>query len=220
MASKETAEDAGFIFYLLPLVASIVYGAYEWYIMPHSTSMPGLAYLIVSKSPYLFLFSIICVCLGLILELRGTMPMNRSLVLLANVSRMQLLAVAVLALSFAAAISVGGYNVGNGASVFIAGRYALIFAFGLIMLSVLIAPRQLFGTARMSSAVEIIGLLLLGAAPVVLYTGVKLHIHFNYAVLAALVTALIGLYLFFNNTKLFTRKQTVQQKPVPNTTAS
>ncbi len=213
MASRDAIEDASFILYLVPLIASIIYGAYEWAIIPHSTTMPGLAYLIVSKSPYLFLLSVISVVCGLILEVRGTPLAERSAVIQANAGRMQVLAIAVLILSFFAAVSVGGYDLANGAAVFIAGRYALIFAFGLILWSFFLNPKQLIGNARLSSVVEIVGLFLLGAAPVVLYGGVKAHLDFDLSAVGAIIVAIIGAYLFFNNTKIFSRKPSQQAQP-------
>jgi hypothetical protein len=222
MASRDIAEDVSFLLYLVPLVAGIVYGAYEWAILPHSYDMPGLAYLIVSKSPYLFLISVIAVGVALLFEVRGTPVLERSRIIQSNSTRMQILAISVLVLSYLAAVSVAGYSFGNGAAVFIAGRYPLIFAFGLIIWSFFLNPRQLIGNARMSSFVELVGLLLVGSSPVIVYGGSKLHLGIGLSAVCAIIVGIIGLYLFFNNSKLFSAKQPVkvpQQTPqAPKTT--
>lgn len=222
MASRDTVEDVSFLLYLVPLVAGIVYGAYEWAIMPHSYAMPGLAYLIVAKSPYLFLLSVIAVGAALLFEVRGTSLLERNQIIQSNSMRMQILAVSVLILSYFAAVSVANYNLGDGASVFIAGRYPLIFAFGLIIWSFFLNPRQLIGNAKMSSVFELVGLLLMGASPIVVYAGTKLHLGIGLSALGAIIAGIVGLYLFLNNSKLFPAKQPVkvpQQTPqTPKTT--
>lgn len=222
MASRDTVEDVSFFLYLVPLVAGIVYGAYEWAIMPHSFAMPGLAYLIVAKSPYLFLLSVIAVGTALLFEVRGTPLLERNQVIQSNSMRMQILAISILILSYLAAVSVANYSFGDGASVFIAGRYPLIFAFGLIIWSFFLNPRQLIGNAKLSSVFELVGLLLIGSSPVIVYVGTKLHLGIGLAAIGAIIVGVIGLYLFFNNSKLFSAKQPVkvsQQTPqAPKTT--
>ena len=208
MTTEDFAEDLSFLLYLVPLAASIIYGAYEWYSISRSSAdLPGLAYLIVSKSPYLFLVSVAAILAALVIEVRGTALMERIRVVESNSTRMQVLAVAVLILSFAAALSVANYDVGNAFAVFIAGRYALIFSFGMVVLSLLLAPKQIVGSARASSLAEVIGLLLVVAAPVILYASIKIHLPFAIAAIASIVVAILGLYLFFNNTRIFGKKQ-------------
>ena len=119
---------------------------------------------------------------------------------------MQILSVIVLIVALAAAISVGNYNLGNGISVFIAGRYALIFAFSLVGISILLVPRQILGTARANAYAEILGLLLIVAAPVVLYVGLKVHLSFGASAIGGIVVGIIGILLFLNNSKLFKKK--------------
>ncbi|MGH2639923.1 MAG: hypothetical protein ACRDF4_11700, partial [Rhabdochlamydiaceae bacterium] len=67
MPSKDFGEDVSFFLYLVPIVASIIYGAYEWAAISHASTMPELAYLIVAKSQYLFLLSVVAICIGVIL---------------------------------------------------------------------------------------------------------------------------------------------------------
>ena len=207
MVSREIGEDVSFLLYFVPIVASIVYGIYEWSAVAHSgNSMSGLAFLIVSKSPYLYLISIISVCAALVIDVSSAPPSQRDSLLGVNASRMQILSVVVLIVTLAAAISAGSYNLVNGLSVFIAGRYALIFAFSLVAISILLVPKQILGTARASSYAEILGLILIAAAPVVLYLGIKAHLSFGVSAIAAIAIGIIGIYLYMNSSKLFAKK--------------
>jgi len=207
MALKDLGEDASFLLYLLPIIASIVYGAYEWYTIAHeSTAMPGLAFLIVSKSPYLYLISISAICVGLIVDVASSLRQHREGILSAHAVRMQILSVIVLIIALAAAVSVANYNVVNGVSVFIAGRYALIFSFSLVCMSILLVPRQILGTARASSYAEILGLLLIVASPVVLYVGLKVRLGFGASAVGGIIIGIFGAVLFLNNSRLFKKK--------------
>src|SRR5579872_1456909 len=108
MPSKDFGEDAAFLLYLLPLVASIVYGIYEWAVTASTSTMPPAAYLIVSKSPYLFLLSLVSICAAIAIEVRYSTPSERNNVVQDNSRRLQQLAVVALVISFLAAFSTGG----------------------------------------------------------------------------------------------------------------
>ena len=106
MSSKDRGEDVAFFLYLVPIVASIIYGVYEWYTIAHTSAMPFLAYTIVAKSEYLFLVSLVAICLAIIIEVRSTSISQREGIVKDNSTRLQILAVAVLIVSFAASLSV------------------------------------------------------------------------------------------------------------------
>ncbi len=152
MSSNDFGEDAAFLLYLVPVVAAIIYGAIDWATTSGANgAMPQTAYLDVSKSPYLFLISVAAICLAIILEVRSTSVTERNGIIQANTLRLQILAVIVLIISLAAAISAADYNVANGFLVFINGRYAFIYAFFLIGISLLLAPRQVLGNLKVAS---------------------------------------------------------------------
>ena len=187
-------------------MASIIYGAYEWYLFgPHSTSMPLTAYIIVSKDPVLFVLSLVAICIGFVMEVRGSSSGERTMIVSANTSRMQILAVTVLIISFAAAISSGGYDVGNGTLNFLTGRYALIFAFFLIGFSILLSPSQMIGNVKLSVAPEFIGLVFVALSPFVYYSALKVHLHYSEAAGSALVVLIIGIVLVLGGLKIFKR---------------
>ena len=213
--SKELGEDAAFFLYLAPLVAAVAYGVYEWYHFgPKSHSMPALAYVVVSKDPYLFLGSIAAICVGFILEVRATPFSERNNIVSANATRMQLLAVVVLIISFAAAISAAGYDVGNGAGNFLTGRYALIFAFFLLGFSILLSPKQLLGNVKMTVAPEFVGLLLMALSPFVYYGATKLNLEFPVAAGAGIAVLIIGIAVLFGGSRIFKRSLNPARKPV------
>lgn len=216
MASKDFGEDIAFIMYLAPLVASIAYGAYEWLQIAHSSStMPGRAYLIVSKSQYLFLVSVAVICIGIVVEVRTAGLTERPKVVQSNARRLQMAALAVLILSFAAALSAAHYNFGDAASIFIAGRYAIIFAFFLVGTSILLMPQEILGNFKLSSLPEILGLILLAISPLIFYGGVKVHMPFVGSASAALVIAVLGLVLLFRSV---TTSKSKNAKPVETVT--
>jgi len=179
MPSKDFGEDASFLLYLLPIVAAIIYGAIAWATTAASSSMPPDAYLIVAKSPYLFLLSLVAICLAIIIEVKYANAPDRNGVVQANTSRLQILAVVVLVLSFLAAVSAGGYNLTTGAILFVDGRYALIYAFFLIGISLLLSPKQVLGNLKLESIPDLFGLLLAVVSPVLLWAGLKVHLSFE-----------------------------------------
>lgn len=214
MPSKDAGEDIAFLLYLLPVVAAIVYGAVEWAILPHTSSMPILAYIIVGKSQYLFLLSLISVCVAVIFEVRSVPVSERESIVRANSSRLIWLAVAVIVISLAAAYSAGGYGVGNGISVFVQGRYPLIYAFFLVGISLLLSPKQILGNAKMSALPEILGLVLLVASPLVFYLGLKAKIPFAASAAAGIVVAVIALVILLGLSDRMTRKKPAEAKSV------
>ncbi len=201
MASKDLGEDLAFFLYLAPIVASILYGVFEWLQIGHSSAtMPGRAYLMVSKSPYLFLISVFFICAALIAEVRTADQTERAHIVTSNIRRLQILSIITLLISFAAALSVGSYDIGNAASVFVAGRYAIIYAFFLIGTSMLLSYHELLGNFKIAALAEVLGLILLAAAPLVFYAGVKLHLPFAASSIVALVVAIVGLVLLIRDT--------------------
>lgn len=195
MISKDTGEDVAFFLYLLPVVASVVFGVYEWSILPHTSAMPLLAYIIVVKSQYLFLLSLVAVCLAIIVEVRSASITEREALVKANSYRLLWLAIVILIVSLASSISAGEYNLANGLSIFVQGRYPLIYAFFLVGMSLLLSPKQLLGNAKLSSLPEILGLVFLVASPLIFYAGLKVKISFPLSAAAGILIAIVGLVL-------------------------
>jgi hypothetical protein len=221
MSSKDFGEDSAFILYLAPVVVAIIYGAVVWAQTAKSSTMPPTAYLIVSKSPYLFLGALIAVCLAIIFEVRSVNVPERTGIVQANTTRLQILAIIVLVVSFLAAISAGGYNLTAAFSLFLNGRYALIYAFFLIGISLLLSPKQVLGNLKISSIPDILGLILLVVAPVLFYLGLKVHLDFTASAVGSLIVGIIGLVLLLMRTTIMgTRKTPQQVSPAKQTVSS
>ncbi|HXQ92520.1 MAG TPA: hypothetical protein VN739_05895, partial [Nitrososphaerales archaeon] len=187
-----------------------IYGVYEWVVTAKTSTMPSTAYLVVSKSPYLFLISVVAICLALILEVRSANLPERTGVVQANTTRLQILAVVVLIVSFLAALSTASYDFGTAFSFFVNGRYALIYAFFLIGISLLLSPKQVLGNIRLASIPDVLGLLLIVVSPVLFYGGLKVHLGFTASSIGALLVAIIGFVLLIAGSGLFGKKK---QKP-------
>jgi hypothetical protein len=216
LPSKDFGEDVSFLLYLVPVVVSIIYGAVEWAVVSATSTMSETAYLVVSKSPYLFLISLVSICLAVILEVRSANAPERNGIVEANTQRLQILAVIVLVISFLASISAGGYNLIIAISLFVAGRYAIIYAFFLIGFSVLLSPKEVLGNLRVASIPDVLGLLFVVASPVLFYLGIKVHLDFAVSALGGLIVGIIGFVLLFSEGTLFTKKQgtqVVQKQP-------
>lgn len=223
MPSKDFGEDVAFLLYLLPVVASIIYGIVEWAAQGGSSTMPPSAYLIVSKSPYLFLVALVSICAAIAVEVRYSTPIERTKIVQDNTRRLQILAIVVLIISYLAAFSAGGNDFGNGFSLFINGRYALIYAFFLIGISLLLSPKQIVGNARLASIPEIGGLILLVLAPIVFYGGLKIHLPFSASFVAGLILGIIGLVLLLSGSSFVGKKRPAEKAvtaPVPPQSAA
>ncbi|MDA4129988.1 MAG: hypothetical protein OK457_04395 [Thaumarchaeota archaeon] len=214
MPSKDFGEDVAFLLYLVPVVASIVYGIYEWAATASTSTMPPSAYLVVSKSPYLFLVALVSICAAIAVEVRYSNKDERNKIIQDNTRRLQILAVVVLIISYFAALSASSYDVGNGFSFFVNGRYALIYAFFLIGISLLLSPKQILGNAKLASVPEILGLVLLVLAPIVFYGGLKIHLLFALSAIGGLIVGIIGFILLVSGSTLFGKKSQQPQKTV------
>jgi hypothetical protein len=211
MPSKDFGEDAAFLLYLVPIVVSIIYGAVDWAETAKTSTMPPAAYLNVSKSPYLFLVSLVAICLAVILEVRATNTPERGGIVQANITRMQILAVVVLVISFLAAISASAYDLPTAFSLFVNGRYALIYAFFLIGISLLLAPKQVLGNFKAASLPDIVGMLLVAGAPVLFYLALKVHLRLSISAIGSLIVGIVGIVLLLMGPTLFGKKPSQAQ---------
>jgi predicted phage tail protein len=206
MPSKDSGEDIAFFLYVIPILGAIAYGIYEWATMARASSMPLLAYLIVSKSQYLFLVSLVAICAAIVIEVRSANVPEREGVIRENSGRLLWLAIVVLIISLAAAISVARYNVTNGFAVFIQGRYPIIYAFFMVGISLLLSPKQILGNARRSSLPEVLGMILLVASPVIFYGGLKIKLPFAASAIGAVIVAIIGLVLLLGVSSMVAKR--------------
>ncbi len=207
MNPKELGEDVAFFLYLVPIIAGIVYFAYEWYATAQAYSnYLGLAYLIVTKSPYLFIVSIVAVCVAVIAEVRTSDPANRESIIHANTSRLLTLAIVVLIASFIGAYAQSGNDFGNAVTLFVDGRQVFLFAFLLILISIFLNPKEVYGNAKLGALPEVLGLIFLVASPALFYLGVRMIHSFAASAGMGLVAFVVGLVLLASS-RLSRKKQ-------------
>jgi len=207
---RDLFEDSSFFLYIAPIVVAIAYGIYEWNELGKgSGTMPQLAYFIVTKSPYLFLVSIVLICVAIMLDVQGANPAERDKVITANSIRLIYLAIAVIIVSFLAAINVVGYtDLAQAFANFLNGRFPLIFGFLLIGTSILLTLNQLIGRSNMTAVYEVVGLLLLAASPAVLYGALRIHLPFSVAFGGSIVSFALGMFLLLSGRRLTQRPKT------------
>ena len=224
MSSKDFGEDAAFLLYLVPIVVSIIYGIVDWAETAKSSTMPPAAYLDVSKSPYLFLVALVAICLAVILEVRAASSPERNGIIQENITRMQILAVVVLIVSFFASVSAGGYDLATAFSLFLNGRYALIYAFFLIGISLLLSPKQVLGNLKAASLPDIVGMLLVAGAPVLFYLALKVHLRLSVSAIGSLIVGIVGIVLLLAGSSLFGKRAasspTAQKQPATSSTVA
>ena len=160
MSSSGRYGDATAVLYIVPFLASGIYGLYLWVQAGLSAILPTSVYLTVTRDPYIFMVGSLAVLLGVFLDMSGTDPAQRKAKLTSIGSNLQSLAVASLILVLVCALYANGLNIGNAASDFIVGRYGLVFPAVLVLLSFLVTAQFNFSALAKPRAFGIIALLL------------------------------------------------------------
>lgn len=140
MSSKERVQDISFLLFLVPFVVSGVYAIYLWAVTGISALLPTNVFLQVTESPYVFLIGFVAVMAGVVLDVKSEDESSRRQKLFAESARLQTLAVIALVLGALSAWYAAGFDPGAAASVFIQGRYVVVFPVLLIAFSFLILP--------------------------------------------------------------------------------
>jgi hypothetical protein len=188
MSSAGRYGDLSAILYIVPFLASGIYGAYLWAQAGLSANLPTSVYLTVTRDPYVFILGSLSVMLGVILDTRGADPAQRKARLASLSNTLQSIAIASLILVLIAAFYANGLNVGGAADDFIIGRYGLVFPAVLVLLSYLVTARFDFPSLAKPKVLAVIALLLV---PVSIYEIGKREVAVGLGV--ALVLIIIGL---------------------------
>ncbi|MDG6903128.1 MAG: hypothetical protein JRM80_14380 [Nitrososphaerota archaeon] len=204
MSSSGRYGDLSGVLYLVPFLASGVYGIYLWVQAGISAVLPTTVYLTVTRSPYLFIIGSVAMMLAVTIDLQGTEAGSRKAAIPALGNRLQSVAIASLILTVVAAFYSNGFiNVGGAASDFIIGRYGLVFPGVLVLLSYLITARYDFNSLRSLKAVGVIALLLV---PVSVYEIGKRQTALGLGI--AFVLLLVGLVAY-----IFPQRRATEQTP-------
>lgn len=164
MSSSGRFGDATAVLYIVPFLASGIYGLYLWLQAGLSVTLPSSVYLTVTRDPYVFMLGSMAVLLGVVLDMTGTDPAQRKAKLASLGSNLQSLAAASLVLVLVCAFYANGFNVSNAAEDFIVGRYGLVFPAVLVFLSYLVTAQFNLPSLAKPKVLGIVALLLVPAS--------------------------------------------------------
>ncbi len=199
MQRTETAENASFILYLLPIVASAAYALSAWVSEGLSSNLPVTIYFTVTKNPYLFLLGFTSVCLAVLIDVYGSPADSRLNKLTENYRQTQMLATVCLLSAAVFVWSAAEYSPSTGRflQILLEGRYALIYPLTLFMLSMLLNPSINLGFLSLSRLLRNASVILLASSPIILYGLWRLQASWAVVLLLTFVALLSGLTLLF-----------------------
>jgi hypothetical protein len=159
---KDSVEDAAFILYIIPILLNGGYGLWCWVSKGADLAALQQVYLQLTREPVIFLVGLLAVCIAVVLDARYL-----SLIEVVD-RRVTRLAVFCFITALATALLSTRFNIGNGLTLFLQGRYALIFPVLLMVLTFLFRVREV-SSASFKSAGRWLSLLLLLVSPLTLY---------------------------------------------------
>ncbi len=193
MSLRGRSEDLSTLLYMVPFVASGVYGIFLWVQRGISATLPSSVYLTVTRDPILFVVGSLSVLLGVIIEVSGAEPTARPARVLAISNTLQSVAAASLILVLLSAWYANGFTDLTGAGTdFIVGRYGIVFPAMLVLLSYLISARFGLSSLRSRKSLAIVAMLLV---PVSLYELGKRVLAVGLLVALVLLVFGVGVYL-------------------------
>ena len=165
MASRGYAEDVSTLLFLVPFVASGIYGLVLWVQLGISPILPTSVYLTVTRDPVLFIVGSLSVMLGVMIEVNSADPSARQAKLASVGGSLQSIAIASLVLVIISAFYANGFfDLSGAATDFIIGRYALVFPTTLVLLSYLLTARFRWTSLMNRKVLAVIALLLVPAS--------------------------------------------------------
>jgi cbb3-type cytochrome oxidase subunit 3 len=194
MSSRGRNEDLSTLLYLVPFIASGVYGLVLWIQSGISLTLPTSVYLTVTRDPFLFILGTLSVLLGVMVEVNSTELKARRSKLQALSGTLQSMAVASLILVLLAAWYSNGFtDLGDAATDFIIGRYGIVFPAMLVLLSYLISAQFRLASLTGRKALGLIAMLLV---PVSLYEIGRRTLFVGLLIAFILLLAGLGIYLY------------------------
>jgi hypothetical protein len=181
------------LLYLVPFIASGVYGLYLWIQNGLTSFLPTTVYLGVTRDPYVFVIGSLAVLLGVVLDVSSSDTNTRGIKIKSVSESLQSLALVCIVLSLIGALYANGFIDLTGAvSDFVVGRYSIVFPTVLVILSYLMTIKVNIDSLFSNKFIAFVLLILSPAA--VYELGRK-----NEAagVSAGLVLVVIGLFFFF-----------------------
>ena len=197
MSKKVSSDDFATLLYLVPFIASGVYGIYLGVADGVSHVLSSTVYLTVTRDPILFLIGTLSVLLGVVLEVSSTSPAGRPAKLGSVSSSLQVIAAASFVLALVCALYAHGFSdLSAAAHDFVIGRFSLIFPILLVVFSyVITVPFNLSSVGKPA----ILGIIAMLLVPVSVYEIGKRNALVGLG--AALVLLIVGSGFFLMSTK-------------------
>ncbi len=193
MNTRGYAEDFSTLLYIVPFLASGVYGLVLWVQGGLSLVLPASVYLTVTRDPTLFIVGSLSVILGVMVEVNSTDPAARPAKLVSLGVTLQSIAVGSLVLVLISALYANGFTDLTGAAAdFIIGRYGLVFPAMLVLLSYLITVKFRLASLANRKVLAVVAMLLVPAS---LYVIGKRQITLGLVIALALLLVGLGMYL-------------------------
>jgi hypothetical protein len=165
MNLRGRSEDISTLLYMVPFIASGIYGLVLWIQSGISLILPTSVYLTVTRDPILFILGSLSVMLGIVIELDGTQPAARHAKLASLGNTLQSIAVASLVLVLICAFYANGFtDLGDTVTDFIIGRYGLVFPAMLVLLSYLVTAQFKLEAIANRRVMAVVAMLLVPAS--------------------------------------------------------
>ncbi len=186
---KDNVEDIVYTLYIFPILINGVYGL--WGLASNGADLHALqkVYSNLTREPIIFLAGLVAVCIAVVLDARHLGGKDG---IEGRVSR---LAYSCFASALVTALASTGFNIPSGISLFLEGRYALIYPIMLIVLGILVRVENLSISFRAVGRGLCLPLLL--ASPLALYLLWRLIMpwYLVFAVPSVLMLAAFASYL-------------------------
>jgi len=196
MSKKASLDDVSVLLYMVPFIASGIYGIYLGVSGKVSFLLSSSVYLAVTRDPIVFLIGTLSVMLGVVLEISSTGPAERPAKLVSVSNTLQIIAAASFTLALVCALYAHGFSdVSAAATDFITGRFSLIFPIIMVLLSFLITARIDLGSVGTPTVLGIVAMLLV---PISVYEVGKRSTVLGLAGAVLLMVAGVWLFLVSN----------------------
>ncbi len=164
MSSKTTSDDVSVLLYMIPFIASGVYGIYLGVTGGVSHLLSSSVYLDVTRDPIIFLIGTLGVGLGVVMEVYSTGADSRRTKLGSISSNLQVIAAASFILALICALYANGGSISGAASDFISGRFSIIFPILMVGFSYLLIIPLRVGDVEKPAFLGFISMLLVPLA--------------------------------------------------------
>lgn len=203
MSKKAPYDDVSVLLYMVPFIASGVYGIYLGVAGGVSHLLSSSVYLNVTRDPIIFLIGTLGVSLGVVMEVYSTGAESRRAKLGSISNNLQVIAAASFILALICALYANGGSLSGTGSDFLSGRFSILFPILLVGFSFLLIIPLSVGDVEKPAFLGFISMLLV---PVALHEIGKRNSVAGLSV--SLVLIVIGAALFWKAYRTVDQKKT------------